>query len=476
MLLTLLLISSGAIGTLGNKILVTFPKGESRSEEVCCKDKFLRSCRNAAVDPDLLIKQEDISIIDIDLQFNNRVEPNGYVYKNIDGDEAVITYNKRTGNMFGSFKTVYYGSYAIEKCHNDYVWKEFDVKSFEKEIFQGTSLPEIAGKKKLVEQGVADTTTPVTYSVMLYYTPEFASVTSDIPGFMDQALAETNQGYVNSQIPLTITKHCIEEATISDIADTSTFISTFRAMKGSDAALRNTADAAYLLAKDFNSCGVGYLATYANGLTVSIAQKSCALGYYTFAHELGHNFGCHHDPAVADNTYFSYGHGHHIEQGSASTGYRTILAYSASGHQTRVNYYSDPLINLPLTQTATGVAGLSDNARGIRENRFSFASLGDESAVCSDGSTTQSTTQSTTPTPTTTTECEHGKYPKQLKVIKKIKKVKKWTQCRDLCNNDSDCEYFKWKDHKKWQKRQCFLMIVAWLDNSSWISGAKFCE
>ena len=165
--------------------------------------------------------------------------------------------------MFGSFKTVNNGSYAIEKCHNDYVWKEFDVKSFDTEIFKKISLPEIAGKKKLVEQGVADTTTPVTYSVMLYYTPEFASVTSDIPGFMDQALAETNQGYVNSQIPLTITKHCIEEATISDIADTSTFIQAFRAMKGSDAALRNSADAAYLLAKDFNSCGVGYLATYA---------------------------------------------------------------------------------------------------------------------------------------------------------------------------------------------------------------------
>merc|ERR550539_255968 len=156
-------------------------------------------------------------------------------------------------------------------------------------------------------------------------------------------------------------------------------------MKGSTSALRNTADSAYLLAKDFNSCGVGYLATYANGLTVSIAQKSCALGYYTFAHELGHNYGCHHDPAVADNTYFSYGHAHHILQGAGTEGYRTILAYSATGYRTRTNYYSDPSITHPVTQTATGVAGLSDNARVIRENRFSFASLGDESGVCSDG-------------------------------------------------------------------------------------------
>ena len=97
---------------------------------------------------------------------------------------------------------------------------------------------------------------------MIYYTADFAAVTADIPGFVDQALAESNQGYANSLIPLTITLLCIEAATINDIADTSDFISAFASMKGSTTALRNTADSAYLLAKDFNSCGVGYLATY----------------------------------------------------------------------------------------------------------------------------------------------------------------------------------------------------------------------
>ena len=118
-----------------------------------------------------------------------------------------------------------------------------------------------------------------------------------------------------------------------------------------------------------------------SGLTVSMAMKSCALGGLTFGHELGHNFGCHHDPASDTNTYFSYGHGHLIEQGVASMGYRTVLAYSAPNHQTRVNYYSNPSVNLSETQTATGGAGLSNNARVITENRFAFASLGDESAA-----------------------------------------------------------------------------------------------
>ena len=86
---------------------------------------------------------------------------------------------------------------------------------------------------------------------------------------------------------MTVTRFCIEAATINDIADTSSFISTFANMKGSNSALRNTADAAALLARDFNSCGVAYLAQYNSGWTVSIATKSCALGYYSFGHEIG---------------------------------------------------------------------------------------------------------------------------------------------------------------------------------------------
>ena len=94
-------------------------------------------------------------------------------------------------------------------------------------------------------------------------------------------------------------------------------------MKGTSSALRNSADSAALLALDFNSCGVAYLATYSSGSTISVCQKSCALGYYSFGHELGHNFGAHHNPEVATNTAYSYGHGHLIQQGIVSQGKST---------------------------------------------------------------------------------------------------------------------------------------------------------
>ena len=157
-----------SLGTLANKSLVDFPRGNSRSTEVCCNDKNLGICLNAEVNPDLLFDEEDISILDIDLAFHSTIEPNGFVYKNSAGDEAVITYNQNTGNMFGSFKTHQDKSYAIENCHHGHVWKEFNVSSFGDDVVERISVPNIPRLKKLVDAGVADTTTPVTYSVMFY--------------------------------------------------------------------------------------------------------------------------------------------------------------------------------------------------------------------------------------------------------------------------------------------------------------------
>ena len=126
------------------------------------------NCQSAAVDPELLLSKEDISILDTDLTFHSTIQPNGFVYKNSAGDEAVITFNQNTTTMFGSFKTHQDKSYAIEKCHHGYVWKEFNVTSFGEDVVQNISLPELPGVDKLAEDGATDTTTEYTYSVMFY--------------------------------------------------------------------------------------------------------------------------------------------------------------------------------------------------------------------------------------------------------------------------------------------------------------------
>ena len=107
----------------------------------------------------------------------------------------------------------------------------------------------------------------------------------------------------------------------------------------------------------------------------------------SFGHEIGHNFGATHNPEQFSSTS-GEGYGHLIlvmihfmietqlkcaifqPTGSSKyKGYRTILGYNADGHYNRVNYYSNPEVIFPTTGTATGVTGLSNNAKVISANR-----------------------------------------------------------------------------------------------------------
>ena len=192
-------------------------------------------------------------------------------------------------------------------------------------------------------------------------------------------------------------------------------------MKGSVSELRNTADAATLLAVDIAHCGMAYMAASSSGNTLSVVKKSCALGYFSFGHEVAHNFGASHNSEAASNKHYRDGHAHLIQPGAATTGYRTILSYEAVGHNLRVNYYSNPVVIFPVTGTPTGVEGVSNNAAVLMRNIETFSALGDESGTCETGgsgavsgntaspttsailtSTSSKTTTATTTTTTTT--------------------------------------------------------------------------
>ena len=308
-----------------------------------------------------------------------------------------------TVSVLPSLNTADGHSFGLERGHSGHIFKEFNIAAYKPDMamkMPAGSRPE--PRRVAALRGAAarqDNTTMVTYSIMFYYTPSMAANTADIPGFIDQVLAETNQGYANNLVPLTAIKHCIELATIDDVSSSSTMLSNFKDMKGSVDAVRHSADAAALIVQDFSSCGIGYLDTISWGWTLSVTQKSCATGYYSFGHEVGHNIGLHHDPDTSTNSDYSYGHGHLIAAGNGQSGARTILGYNAAGHSTRVNYYSSASQVYPPTGTPLGVAGLSDNAWVLLHNRIALSAVGDESAVCADGSSATTTTTTAAPAP-----------------------------------------------------------------------------
>merc|ERR1712210_349536 len=153
--------------------------------------------------------------------------------------------------------------------------------------------------------------------------------------------------------------------------------------------LRGSADAAVLLVKDAQGvCGVGYKLRDASNYDdwmVSLTEVSCALGGYTFGHELGHNMGLDHDKYADATRNTPYSQGYHLP----GTKYRTILAYYHGDHRLRANHYSNPRVNFQ--DVPTGDADTADAARRMTEIRFVIGAIGDESETCT-----------TLPAPTTT--------------------------------------------------------------------------
>ncbi len=432
---------------------------KGRQQLSCCQGDNILSCQEFDIDLSVL-GDGDLFLepLNTTLTFRGLVfmSSNSYKYGN-DHVEFIITANVEIGSAYGHAAFDNGKSYVIEYCgDNRHVLKELDVENLGAnkgvdivDENQGTD-----AKFRAKRQAVSDTTTIVTYTVKVYYTPQFAAATADIEGFVDQVIQETNQGYINSNVPLRVKLHCTELATINDNTAGTTILSEFKVMKGTTENLRGTADAAALLVNNFGYCGVAYMNTISSGNTVSVTAKNCALGYYSFGHELGHNIGLTHNTAVASNPYFSDGHGHLIAQGSASTGYRTILAYYASGHSQRVNYYSNPAVNYPLTGTPTGVSGVSNNARVLTVQRFDLANVGDESSGCSAGPTT--------PAPTS---CAVDNKYQSFRHVYQGRYTQ--SQCQAKCKGTTDC--LSWIVHNTYS--WCYFLVGKQYTYSLYATG-----
>ena len=154
-----------------NNSLISLPRDGSTGSEECCSDQNIESCVTAAVNPDTFLSRGNISILITDLVFHSTVNPNGQVYKNAEGDEAVITYNDQTGNMFGTFKTHQDKSYALEPCGSGHVWKEFNVSSFGQEEVVNVTSHGMGDSWRFMNNFFPDNPDNVTsyeYSVMFY--------------------------------------------------------------------------------------------------------------------------------------------------------------------------------------------------------------------------------------------------------------------------------------------------------------------
>ena len=148
-------------------------------------------------------------------------EPQTVFYSNSDGSRAVLTYRAMT--MYGTVELAAGKNFRIESIESssDVVWAELDqtVWEDEHELIDENPLEEDLPHMRMSEllaHGRADDTTIVEYTVTVYYTKGFKETTADPATFIDQVIAETNDGYKNSGIPLRAKLHCVLESDVPD--------------------------------------------------------------------------------------------------------------------------------------------------------------------------------------------------------------------------------------------------------------------
>jgi len=367
-----------AQGALGG-FLITESRSSANPE--CCLVPGLLSCKPITIDPSQLGQSLNI-LDDAPLEFEGHINdnPDSYSYKDGKGNEAVIHYDPNTAGLNGHLTTADGRSIIIQNCAKDgHVLKDLDLTALQDYPYEVNTTEASASERMIV----SDTTTIVTYSVKVYYTPLFAQMNPDVKGFVDTCIDETNQGYINSNVPLRIKLLCTEQTDISEAQSmerpddlSEQQLNEFATMKGSSAATRDTADTAVLLVQNGYWCGLAPMNSIWNGQTLSVTRAGCARGHFTFAHEIGHNIGLGHNIEINFNSYFPSGYGHIIDAGKWST----ILAYSLN-REVRVNYYSNPSVTFPLTGSPTGLSS-ANNAAVLVQQRFALAALGDESSSC----------------------------------------------------------------------------------------------
>ena len=199
-----------------------------------------------------------------------------------------------------------------------------------------------------------------------------------INAYIATAIAESNQAYTNSEIYTQLNLvHTAEvgNSSGSTSTDLNQLTNTSDGILDEVHTLRDQykADMVNYLVEVSGTCGIAWLNTNnianADAYGFSVVVSGCAVGYYSFAHELGHNMGSAHDPDNADPDcgIYNYSCGYP----DPSKAFRTVMSYNCEDPGCdRYPHFSNP--NVFIDGLTTGTADM-DNARSINNVRVAVS-------------------------------------------------------------------------------------------------------
>ncbi|MCG8352778.1 MAG: zinc-dependent metalloprotease [Chloroflexales bacterium] len=214
-----------------------------------------------------------------------------------------------------------------------------------------------------------------TITVIVAYTPVAAREAGNINSLIRLAVDETNQSYANSGVSPRIRLVHSYQTNYTESGSMRRDRDRFRIKNDGYMdevhSLRNThsADIAMLIVGRYtSSCGIAAAILATESTAFAVADESCATGYYTFGHEIGHLQGARHNPEADPSTSpFRYGHGYYYRPGR----WRTVMSYNCPGGCTRIPYWSNP--NVRYGGQPMGTTSTHHNARVLNETAGTMA-------------------------------------------------------------------------------------------------------
>ncbi len=224
----------------------------------------------------------------------------------------------------------------------------------------------------------ASSGSPATIRVLVVATnAAVAAYGGNMQSLVQLAVAESNQGYTNSNVGITLQLAGYETTSYTESGNFSTDLARFRSTSDgymdSIHTSRNTtaADVGVLLINNSSYCGLASGIGSTASTAFAAVYWDCATGYYSFAHEIGHLQSARHDIATDPSTSpYAYGHGYRYEPASGSR-WRTIMAYACSAGCPRLNFWSNP--NISYNGVPMGIASSADNQRVLVNTKATIA-------------------------------------------------------------------------------------------------------
>jgi hypothetical protein len=218
---------------------------------------------------------------------------------------------------------------------------------------------------------------PPLITLIVAYTASALAQWPNIEARVQLAVDENNLTFENSGIHHRLALAHVYETNTAESASIGTDLNRFAGVNNGFFdevhGLRDQyqADLAALIAPGYTACGIARLFAETPERGFSVTRANCLVGWYVFAHEIGHNLGADHNPEQDSNPFFVHGHGTtHIGEG-----WKTVMAYNRPecpfGGCQSIPYWSSP--DVLYNGTPTGDGALRNN---VLVNFFSAPIVG----------------------------------------------------------------------------------------------------